>query len=111
MLATSLRHARPLPPMIPLMERLAILRLQLNRQHQQEHGSDEEYQSVIPLTWESVQVSCPITFSPVGICLQLVRTERAIGHLCDGDGGDGVSDPHHRSHVPDRSNTRGRAQL
>jgi hypothetical protein len=57
LLANGLRHGQGLPPLVPLRERLANLRLRTMRDAQKvAFGEFYKNQSIVPLTWESIQV-------------------------------------------------------
>ncbi len=58
LLVNCLRHGQPLPPLVSLQERLANLRLRTLRDARQ--AQNDVYiraQTIVPMTWESIQVS------------------------------------------------------
>ena len=57
LLVNGLRHGRALPPLVPLSERLANLRLRTMRDAQKVAvGEFYKNQTIVPVTWESIRV-------------------------------------------------------
>lgn len=84
LLAHGLRHGQPLPPLVPLRNRLAKLKMRKIADAQKAgNGEFYEHQTFVPMTWESIQVGLVRRNGTRQRIDVLLLTDRAVGYLRD----------------------------